>query len=275
MSLMSSTAPHVLAPAGFVRGSVVADGFEITYWEAGAGPPVVVLHGAGGPQIVPAYERLAERFRIVYLELPGFGASPVNERSRTLEQLAATIADALDAIGIERYALLGTSFGGATAAWLATACPERISELILESPAAFRPGNGPLPDLTPEEVQRALYAHPERRPALPAPDEETMAKQLALVRRVLAASDSEALARRLRALPVHTMAMFGTRDGLIAPEMGRRYKELIPNCDYVLVYDAAHAISSDRPEAFVDLVGDFLERGAGHIVSATSRVINP
>jgi pimeloyl-ACP methyl ester carboxylesterase len=275
MSLMSSTAPHAYAPAGFARGSVTADGFEITYWEAGTGPALVVLHGAGGPQIVPAYERLAERFRVVYLQLPGFGASPVNARTQTLEQLATTMAAAVDAVGLDRFALLGTSFGGATAAWLATLLTDRITELILESPAAFRPGDGALPALSPEEVQRALYAHPERRPDLPGPDEQTMGKQLDLVRRVLAGSDADALAERLRDLPLATMVMFGTRDGLIPPEMGRRYKELIANCDYVLVYDAAHAISSDRPEAFADLVADFLERGPGHIVSAASTVIHP
>jgi pimeloyl-ACP methyl ester carboxylesterase len=275
MSLMASTAQDAFAPPGFARRSVTVDGFQVTCWEAGAGAPLVVLHGAGGPAIVPAYERLAERVRVVYVQLPGFGASPANERTQTLQELAGTVAQAASALGLERYALLGTSFGGATAAWLAALHPETVTELVLESPAAFRPGDGPLPDLTPEQVEHALYAHPERRAPLPPPDAETRARQLGFVERVLAGSDADALAARLRGLPVPTMVMFGTRDGLVVPEMGRRYKELIPNCDYVLVYDAAHAISSDRPEAFVDLVGDFLERGAGHIVSATSRVINP
>jgi pimeloyl-ACP methyl ester carboxylesterase len=100
-------------------------------------------------------------------------------------------------------------------------------------------------------------------------------KQLALVERVLAASSTPELADRLRELRVPTMVMFGTRDGLIPPEMGRRYKELIPTCDLVYVYDAAHAISSDRPEAFAGLVADFLARQEGHIVSSESQVINP
>jgi pimeloyl-ACP methyl ester carboxylesterase len=258
-----------------VRRSVTADGFEVTFWEAGAGPPVVVLHGAGGPQIVPAHERLAEQFRVIYVQLPGFGDSPANERTQTLAELADTIAQAVSALGLERYALLGTSFGGATAAWLAVLHPDAVTELVLESPAAFRPGDAPLPALTPEQVERALYAHPGRRPALPGPDDETRARQLGLVGRVLAGSDPGALAEGLRGLPIATMVMFGTRDGLVPPEMGRRYKELIPNCEYVLVYDAAHAISSDRPEAFVDLVADFLERGPGHIVTRRSGVLHP
>jgi pimeloyl-ACP methyl ester carboxylesterase len=263
------------SPAGFIEGTVEAGGFEITYWEAGTGDPLVVLHGAGGPNIVPAFERLAATARVVYLQLPGFGGSPVNETTRDFADLAGTVAEAVAALGIDYYALLGTSFGGATAAWMAIAHPERIGRLILESPAAFRPNHEPLPSLSPEEVFRALYAHPDRTPQPPPPDSELVAKQLGLVRRVLAASSAAALADRLRGLPVPTMVMFGTRDGLIPPEMGRRYKELIPNCDLVYVYDSAHAIASDRPEAYVDLVSDFLERGEAHIVNLRSGVIHP
>jgi pimeloyl-ACP methyl ester carboxylesterase len=260
--------------AHFEQGSVAAGGFDITYWEAGEGAPLVVLHGAGGPNIVPAYERLAETSRVIYMQIPGFGSSPANDGTETLEELAETLAGAVAALGLDEYALLGTSFGGATACWLAALHPDRITELVLESPAAFRPGDVPLPDLTPEQVQRALYAHPDRRPPLPPPDPATMDKQLSFVRRVLAATSTPELVQRLRGLQVPTMVMFGTRDGLIPTEMGRRYKELIPTCDYVIVYDAAHAISSDRPEAFAELVADFLARREGHIVSSRSRVIN-
>jgi pimeloyl-ACP methyl ester carboxylesterase len=264
------------SPATRLAGvtAVQAAGFDITYWELGAGEPLVVLHGAGGPNIVPAFERIAESARVIYLQLPGFGDSPANESTRDLEDLAETVADGVAALGIDSYALLGTSFGGAVAAWMAVAYPERIAKLVLESPAAFRPNDDPLPNLSPEEVFRALYAHPERTPK-PSPAPEIVEKQLGLVRRVLAASDAVALADKLRGLPVPTMVMFGTRDGLIPPETGRRYKELIPNCDLVYVYDSAHAIASDRPEAFADLVSDFLERGEAHIVNLRSGVIHP
>jgi pimeloyl-ACP methyl ester carboxylesterase len=255
--------------------AVQAAGFDITYWEMGTGDPMVVLHGAGGPNIVPAFVRISDSARVFYLQIPGFGTSPPNESTRDLEELAETIAGAVAALGIDSYSLLGTSFGGATAAWIATLHPDRIEKLILESPAAFRPGDEPLPNLTPEEVQWALYAHPERTPQLPPPAPEVVEQQLGFVRRVLAASDSAELAERLRGLPVPTMVMFGTRDGLIPPEMGRRYKELIPNCDLVYVYDSAHAIASDRPEAYADLVSDFLARGEAHIVNLRSGVIHP
>jgi pimeloyl-ACP methyl ester carboxylesterase len=248
---------------------------RVIYRELGTGDPLVVLHGAGGPNFVPAFEGIAASMRVIYLELPGFGGSPADESTRDLEDLAGSVADALAELALDSYALLGTSFGGAVAAWIAGLRPDGITRLILESPAAFRPNDEPLPDLSPEEVQRALYAHPERTRQGPPPPPAVVEKQLRFVRRILASSDSAALAERLRGLPVPTMVMFGTRDGLIPPEMGRRYKELIPNCDLVYVYDSAHAIASDRPEAYVDLVTDFLARGEAHIVNLRSGVIHP
>jgi predicted nucleotidyltransferase len=43
----------------------------------------------------------------------------------------------------------------------------------------------------------------------------------------------------------------------------------------VYVYDAAHEVARDRPEAFAELVGDFLERGEAHVVDRRDRLINP
>ena len=83
------------------------------------------------------------------------------------------------------------------------------------------------------------------------------------------------LEAQLRSLPVPTLVLFGTLDGVIPPEMGRFYKELLPNCHLVFVYDAGHAISTERPEAFAEVTLDFLERREGFVVSRTETVIHP
>jgi pimeloyl-ACP methyl ester carboxylesterase len=57
--------------------------------------------------------------------------------------------------------------------------------------------------------------------------------------------------------------------------MGRIYKDLMPNCHLVFVYDAAHAISTDRPEAFAEVVVDFLERHEAFVISRAETVIHP
>jgi pimeloyl-ACP methyl ester carboxylesterase len=62
---------------------------------------------------------------------------------------------------------------------------------------------------------------------------------------------------------------------MIAPAMGRIYKDLIPDAHLVFVYDAGHAIGAERPEAFVEVVGDFLERTDAFVISRTKTVILP
>jgi pimeloyl-ACP methyl ester carboxylesterase len=57
--------------------------------------------------------------------------------------------------------------------------------------------------------------------------------------------------------------------------MGDFYKELIPNSHLVFVYDAGHAISTERPEAFTEVVVDFLERHEAFIISRPETVIHP
>jgi len=83
------------------------------------------------------------------------------------------------------------------------------------------------------------------------------------------------LERRLPGLAVPTLVLFGTLDRVIAPTMGRVYKDLIPNSHLVFVYDAAHAIGADRPEAFAEVVVDFLERHEAFVISRAETVIHP
>ena len=83
------------------------------------------------------------------------------------------------------------------------------------------------------------------------------------------------LERRLAEVTTPTLVLFGTADGRAAQDTGRVYTGLIPNSHLVFVYDAAHAIGRDRPEAFAEVVADFLERHEAFIISRTPTVIHP
>ncbi|HSB60248.1 MAG TPA: alpha/beta fold hydrolase, partial [Vicinamibacteria bacterium] len=139
----------------FREGHVEADGFRIRYMEAGDGPPLVHLHGAGGLRVTPAHELLSERFRVIAFEMPGFGRSPENTRTRTMAELARTMAEAATQRGLASFNLMGTSFGGIAALWLAVQAPACVRGLVLAAPAAIRPEpfNPPPP---PSEQTRKL-----------------------------------------------------------------------------------------------------------------------
>lgn len=81
----------------------------------------------------PAYDALAEEFRVVMVELPGWGSQPNDVAD--LDGLADQVAEIVSHIGLDTFHLLGTSLGGACALHLATRHPERVISLTLESPA--------------------------------------------------------------------------------------------------------------------------------------------
>ena len=227
------------------QGFVDADGFRIRYWESGDGTPLVYLHGAGGPRPNPSHELLARRFRVVAFEMPGFGESPENTRTQSITELAATMHQAIKNLGIDAFNLIGRSFGGTTALWMAMQAPERLLALVLEAPAAFR-----------EEGARPATNHP-------------------LVLRVRRPARDPELEAGVRMLATPTLVLFGTRDDVISPSMGRIYKELLPNGHLVFVYDAGHGISTDRPEAYTEVVLDFLDRHEAFVISRAQTVIHP
>jgi pimeloyl-ACP methyl ester carboxylesterase len=227
----------------FAESDVDVDGFQIRALTAGSGEPLVFIHGGGGLHLSKAHELLAERYRVIALEVPGFGNSAPNGRSGSFPELAATLVCAARKMGAERFKLWGTSFGGAVALWMAIGAPEAIETLVLEAPGAILPEGG----IGPSSTLLDALVRPSRQ-------------------------ETEA---HLASLNIPTLVIFGTRDRVISPELGRVYREKMPNCHYVLVYDAGHEVAADRPDAFVSLVSDFLERREAFIVNEKSSLLHP
>jgi pimeloyl-ACP methyl ester carboxylesterase len=263
--------------ASFTECAVTVDGLRIRYFEAGQGDPLVVLHGAGGLRFSRALDLLAHDRRVVLMEMPGWGEHS-GYQCETLEELAATVAGVVVAIGIERYDLLGTSLGGAVATLLALDFPERVRSLVLAAPATFRVGATlAAPGASPEAMLRRFRVHPERPPVFQLPDPDVMARRWPMINRLLASRPEydENVAVRLPSCQVPTLVLFGNRDGIVPAENGRTFRRLLPNCTYLLVHDAAHDIQGDRPEAFAETVGDFLKRGLLFLIPESSSRINP
>lgn len=257
----------------FAEGSVTADGFDIRYLEAGDGAPLVCFHGAGGLRLSRAHELLATTRRVIAFEAPGFGSSPTNDRSRSLSELAGSMWAAIDALGLERCHLWGQSFGGKLALWAAVRQPDRVDGLVLTAPAAIRLGSGSLP--RGEQLASMLHAHPERRLDSTPLAPEVDAKQRELVGRLVGPARDAELEAAMRELPVSTLVLFGTEDRLTPPELGRIYRELLPKCQFTIVYDAAHAIYDDRPEALAAVMTDFLEHREEFVVRRESGLLYP
>jgi pimeloyl-ACP methyl ester carboxylesterase len=261
----------------FAERKVDADGFTIRYLDGGRpsadAAPVICMHGAGGLRLSPMHEILARTHRVIAFEMPGFGTSPANERSRDMAELAGSLCKAIAALGITSYNLMGTSFGGKVATHMALQDGEKLTSLILLSPAVFRTNERPSM-ATPEERRKVMHAHPERFP-LRSADPEIDSKQETLVRRLIGPPRDAALEEKLHGLSVPALVVFGTEDRLTPPEMARFYRQHYGNAHLMLIYDAAHLVDQDRPEATAEVVGDFLARKERFLVSEQSGVIHP
>jgi pimeloyl-ACP methyl ester carboxylesterase len=114
----------------FKEAFVEAGGFRIRYLAGGSGHPIVFLHGGDGLGLSPALDVLTQRFRVIAFEIPE------NQSSAAVEDLARGMNAAVTALGIERYSLMGTSFGSQVALWMAILRPDAVEAIVLSAPAA-------------------------------------------------------------------------------------------------------------------------------------------
>ena len=107
----------------------------------GEGAPIVLVHGFGADLNAWMFNQstLAERHRVVALDLPGHGGSVKQVGSGDAETFCSAVSDALSALDIDRFHLVGHSMGGAIALVLAGQMPRRIASLTLLAPAGLGP----------------------------------------------------------------------------------------------------------------------------------------
>ena len=130
---------------------VEADGIHVFYREAGpeSAPVVLLLHGfpTSSFQYRELIPRLADRYRVIAPDLPGFGFTVVPpERgytyTYTFDALAKTIIAFTEALKLSRYALYVFDYGAPTGFRLALAAPERVSAIVSQNGNAYEEGLG-------------------------------------------------------------------------------------------------------------------------------------
>lgn len=128
---------------------VKAGELTLHYHEAGAGPPLILLHGGGpGASGWSNWKQnlaLAESFRVLLVDQPGYGRSDKQIVPGGMwGYYAAAVRGLMDALGIERASFIGNSLGGGTTLKFALDYPDRADRLVL-----MGPGGGTLPLTSP------------------------------------------------------------------------------------------------------------------------------
>lgn len=119
----------------------------------GPGEPQLLVHGLGGSAVtwVQVMHGLAARGPVVAVDLPGFGRTPVGDDDPlTVDAYADLVVEVADTLGWSRFALHGNSMGGLISTLVAAAHPDRVSRLVLVSPAL--PPTSPLRILLPSRA---------------------------------------------------------------------------------------------------------------------------
>jgi pimeloyl-ACP methyl ester carboxylesterase len=115
------------------RGYATTGHGQLHYREAGSGEPLVLLHHSTRSsdvwrEVLPC---LAERFRVIALDTPGFGSSPPPAAPPGLAGYTAAFLEALETLDVRRFALFGFLTGAALALELAVRAPDRVTRLVL------------------------------------------------------------------------------------------------------------------------------------------------
>jgi len=128
---------------------VEADGISVFYRESGPGnaPVVLLLHGfpTSSFQYRELIPRLADRYRVIAPDLPGFGFTAVPEARRyeyTFDSLAKTMLAFTDALQLTKYAMYIFDYGAPTGLRVAMERPERVTAIVSQNGNAYEQGLG-------------------------------------------------------------------------------------------------------------------------------------
>ncbi|MGT2509352.1 alpha/beta fold hydrolase [Cupriavidus basilensis] len=272
--------------------TVRVSGKTIFYAEAGAGAPLLMLHGGGpGASGVPNYERniavLARHFRVIVPDMPGYGRSTKGlSRADPFGDCASAMLGLMDYLEIDRACVVGNSLGGACALRMALDRPQRVAGLVLMGPGGidttrglptaglkclldYYSGAGPSEEKLSTFIRQYLVYDGVRVP------------QSLIDGRFQASLDPEVVANpplvrpkglpkfrlidftrepRLSTLQTPTLVLWGTEDLVNRPSGAHSLQKRMPNCDVYLFSRTGHWVQWERAEEFNAAVTAFARK---------------
>ena len=247
-------------------------GISVEALVAGAGPPLLFLHGGDYvAQNRPFIDRLAKNFRVIAPRPPGFGNTPRPPWFRSVGDIAYLCLDLLDRLDLRDATVVGSSFGGWVALETAVRSTARIGRLVLIDSLGVKFGDREERDiadvyaLPADEVLRRTFSDPARF----APDYAALgdAELQAIARDREATAlygwkpymHNPALVHWLHRITVPGLVLWGDKDGIVAPSYGEKLAASLPNAHFESIPGAAHYPQIEQPEAVADRIARFVQ----------------
>jgi pimeloyl-ACP methyl ester carboxylesterase len=257
---------------------------SVSVTDVGAGPPVVLLHGMGCGRRMWFHQirALRDRFRVIAYDQRGHGETdaPTAATDYSAGHLARDLVGVLDALKIERAAIVGFSLGGGPALALAASRPERVSRLVLADVGAGADDpvkiqwlarhwvslirNGEVDELVCDMLRSELFKVYARRS--PRRREHMAALIRATPIDGLHFTLSEVLAKRkslfrltgvLKSVRVPTRVIVGEHD-YVCTKASRLMAQLIPGAELKVIPNSGHMSPIEQPAAFTAALLEFL-----------------
>jgi len=244
-------------------------GCRIRMMREGRGAPLLFLHGGNGAsEWRPFMADLAQAFDVIVPEHPGFGGSETPQWLDNVGDLAYFYLDLIEALGLARVHLVGTSLGGWVAAEVAVRRSPALASLVLAAPAGIHlegVAKGDIFMWSAEESARNLFHDPEwTKQALDRPvseAEQTMAMGNRATMARLAWQPrlyNPHLAKWLHRIDAPTLILWGDDDKVIPPAYGKAFADLIPQSQLEVIRNCGHLAHIERKDEFVGHITRFI-----------------
>jgi pimeloyl-ACP methyl ester carboxylesterase len=240
----------------------------------GDGPPLVYMHGLGGQAWDPLLEGLSKTRRVYAPANAGADEPDELKAFDTVHDLVIYLDDVVRGLGLDRFDLVGHSFGGMLAAEYAALFPERVRKLVLIDPLGLWRNDAPVTDfiyVTPDKQTELILgeASSEAARKLLALPEEVIAKNREIVRRITGLASilhfiwpipERGLAKRLHRITAPTQLLWGEQDMIVPPAYADDFASAIHGSEVEIIPGGSHTPQFNNPAVVLDKIQRFLAR---------------
>ena len=265
----------------FTRKRAEVKGHQVSYLVGGREgdmEPVLYLHGMGGAGKWEAFHMAIGTVAHTFAPaLPGWNQSTPPDGMDSVQAYADLSLAFLDAVGLEKVALLGHSIGGWMALYLATQHADRVSRLVLADTMGLDLPQAPTADL--EDIDEETFgqkmfaklgmvATPQAygfgadwQNVRQGPEFERQWKGRGMVTKLLRGVYSDStLSAAVTGINIETLLVWGRIDGIVPLAHGEALRQAIPHSQLAVMDEVAHLPMAEKPETFHRLLRDFLLR---------------